>query len=86
MPPAQTGQNALSFLTMQSVITNSNMLMDVQPTNVINLAKKALSASKEAALLAERYSDLGDSVSTRFVSFDLSCFPVNFSSWVFFGC
>lgn len=54
---------------MQSITANTDKLMPVEATNVIDLAKKALSASKEAALLAEKCSDLDDVVSNRFVSF-----------------
>lgn len=56
-------------MTVQSITANTDKLMPVEATNVIDLAKKALSASKEAALLAEKCSDLDDVVSNRFVSF-----------------
>ncbi|XP_059428161.1 RNA polymerase sigma factor sigF, chloroplastic isoform X2 [Corylus avellana] len=52
-PSLQTGKDTSSSLTMQPVTTDMEKPMDVEACNVVALAKKALSASKEAALLAE---------------------------------
>lgn len=49
----QTGKNIHSSLSLQPVTTDLEKPMDVEPCNVVAIAKKALSASKEAALLAE---------------------------------
>ncbi|XP_059646852.1 RNA polymerase sigma factor sigF, chloroplastic [Cornus florida] len=51
LPSLQTGETPSS--TAQSVPSKTNKLMDVEPHNVVALAKKALSASKQAALLTE---------------------------------
>ncbi|XP_021622017.1 RNA polymerase sigma factor sigF, chloroplastic isoform X4 [Manihot esculenta] len=61
--PLQIAQSPSWSLTVQSITANTDKLMPVEATNVIDLAKKALSASKEAALLAEKCSDLDDVVS-----------------------
>jgi hypothetical protein len=52
-PSLQTGKDTSSSLTMQPVTTDMQKPVDVEPCNVVALAKKALSASKEVALLAE---------------------------------
>ncbi|XP_030927364.1 RNA polymerase sigma factor sigF, chloroplastic [Quercus lobata] len=52
-PSLQTGKNAHSSLSLQPVTTDLEKPMDVELCNVVAIAKKALSASKEAALLAE---------------------------------
>ncbi|KAF2312135.1 hypothetical protein GH714_028207 [Hevea brasiliensis] len=44
--PLQIAQSPSRSLTMQSVTANTDRLVAVEPTNVIDLAKKALSASK----------------------------------------
>ncbi|KAJ4704926.1 RNA polymerase sigma factor [Melia azedarach] len=53
LPPIQTGEDPSLSLTMQSITNNTKEFVDVEPFNAVALAKKALSASKEAALLAE---------------------------------
>lgn len=58
-PSLQIGQNTFSSLTLQSVTTDLENPMDVEPCNVVAIAKKALSASKEAALLAEDSKYIG---------------------------
>ncbi|XWS43574.1 hypothetical protein CRYUN_Cryun16bG0116000 [Craigia yunnanensis] len=51
--------------------------MDVEPINVVALAKKALSASKRAASLAEDLKlDLDDSLSNSLGSANSSTLPV----------
>ncbi|XP_050228962.1 RNA polymerase sigma factor sigF, chloroplastic [Mercurialis annua] len=72
LSPQQTGQSPSWSLTMQSVTTNKDEFMAVESTDVIDLAKKALSASKEAALLAQKCTVLDDTVSTSFGSVDSS--------------
>uniref|UniRef100_A0A2N9I5X4 RNA polymerase sigma-70 domain-containing protein n=1 Tax=Fagus sylvatica TaxID=28930 RepID=A0A2N9I5X4_FAGSY len=71
-PSLQIGQNTFSSLTLQSVTTDLENPMDVEPCNVVAIAKKALSASKEAALLAEDSKYIGvdfdDSLSSGFGS------------------
>ncbi|CAK7343128.1 unnamed protein product [Dovyalis caffra] len=67
----QKGQDPSLPLTMQSVTTSTDKLMDVEPTDVINLAKRALSASKDAALLADNSTDLDNSASTSSSNFSL---------------
>lgn len=52
-PSLQTAENTSLALTMQAVTTDTERLMDVKLHEVVNLAKKALSASKEAASLVE---------------------------------
>ena len=69
----QTGKNAHSSLSLQPVTTDLEKPMDVEPCNVVAIAKKALSASKEAALLAEDSiligADFDDSPSSGLVFF-----------------
>eukprot|EP00257_Ricinus_communis_P016624 XP_015574854.2 RNA polymerase sigma factor sigF, chloroplastic [Ricinus communis] len=76
MSSVQTGQSLSWSLTMQSITTNTDELMVVEPTNVIDLARKALSASKEAALLAQKCANLDDTVSTGLEPTDLSNFSL----------
>ena len=80
----QTGKNAHSSLSLQPVTTDLEKPMDVEPCNVVAIAKKALSASKEAALLAEDTklisADFDDSPSFGLVFFfQLSYFPIRYS-------
>ncbi|KAG6771873.1 hypothetical protein POTOM_023266 [Populus tomentosa] len=65
LPPSQKGQNPSMSLTTQSVTSSTDKLIDVEPTDVINLAKRALSASKHAAFLADNNTDLDNLASTR---------------------
>lgn len=53
LPSLQTGQNPSSSFARKSSKTNKEESMDVKPYEVLALAKKALSASKEAASLVE---------------------------------
>ncbi|KAL6277666.1 hypothetical protein ACE6H2_021267 [Prunus campanulata] len=55
----QTGAKPSTPLTLESLTTASNKHMDVEPCNVVALAKKALSASREAASLAEDSQSMG---------------------------
>ena len=81
----QIGQNTFSSLTLQSVTTDLENPMDVEPCNVVAIAKKALSASKEAALLAEDSKYIGvdfdDSLSSGLVLCQLSSFSIMYSSY-----
>lgn len=67
LPPGQAGVNH-SFSTMQSRTNNTE---EVELFNAVALAKKALSASTEAASLAENpklYGDESDDIiSTRYL-------------------
>ncbi|KAK9290197.1 hypothetical protein L1049_008363 [Liquidambar formosana] len=67
LPSLQNRENPSLALTVQSVTTDTEKLTDVKLHDVVALAKKALSASKEAALLAEDSksfeADLDESVS-----------------------
>ncbi|KAJ9184313.1 hypothetical protein P3X46_004048 [Hevea brasiliensis] len=76
IPPSQTAQIPSWSLTMQSVTANTDKLLAVEPFIVIDLAKKALSASKEAALLAEKCTNLDDVVSTSLRSTCSSNFSI----------
>ncbi|CAK9182600.1 unnamed protein product [Ilex paraguariensis] len=53
LPSLQTGGSPSLNSSSQSVPSKPNKLIDVEPHFVLALAQKALSASKEAALLAE---------------------------------
>ncbi|GAV75806.1 Sigma70_r3 domain-containing protein/Sigma70_r2 domain-containing protein/Sigma70_r4 domain-containing protein [Cephalotus follicularis] len=53
LSPSQTSEDPSSLLTTQSVVTDSQPLMDVEPSDAISLAERALSASKLAASLAQ---------------------------------
>lgn len=65
----ELGEIPPSSLNMQSVAADTEEIMDIEPSNVVALAKKALSASKRAASLAEDLKlDLDDSLSNRLVS------------------
>ncbi|GMJ02988.1 RNApolymerase sigma-subunit F, SIGMA FACTOR 6 [Hibiscus trionum] len=69
--------NPSSSLNMQSVAADTEELVNVEPSNVVALAKKALSASKQAASLAEDLKlDLDDSLSESLGSSNSSTFPV----------
>uniref|UniRef100_A0A6N2KWJ1 RNA polymerase sigma-70 domain-containing protein n=1 Tax=Salix viminalis TaxID=40686 RepID=A0A6N2KWJ1_SALVM len=71
LPPSLKGQNPSMSMTKQSVTTSTDKLNDVEPTDVINLAKRALSASKHAAFLADNFTDLDNLASTSSSSFSL---------------
>ena len=65
----ELGKIPSSSLNMQSVAADIEDIMDVEPSKVVALAKKALSASKRAASLAEDLKlDLDDSLYNRLVS------------------
>ncbi|KAJ6425444.1 hypothetical protein OIU84_026090 [Salix udensis] len=68
-PPLKQGQNISLSLTVQSVSTSTDKLMEVQPTDVINLAKRALSASKYVSLLIDKSTDLDHVASTSSSNF-----------------
>ncbi|XP_062167759.1 RNA polymerase sigma factor sigF, chloroplastic isoform X3 [Alnus glutinosa] len=59
LPSLQTGKDTSSSLTMQPVTTDMEKPVDGEPCSVVALAKKALSASKEAALVAEESELIG---------------------------
>lgn len=64
----ELGENSSSSLNMLSVAADTET-MTVEPSNIVALAKKALSASKQAASLAEGLElELDDSLSNRLVS------------------
>ncbi|KAK3226546.1 hypothetical protein Dsin_006408 [Dipteronia sinensis] len=77
LPPIQTGENPSLSLAKQSIINDSNDPMDIEPFYAVDLAKKALSASKEAASLVanakpEIYAaDLDDTFSASSSNFPL---------------
>ncbi|KAE8705972.1 Pentatricopeptide repeat-containing protein [Hibiscus syriacus] len=54
----ELGENPSSYSNMQTVAADTEEIMNVEPSNIVSLAKKALSASKQAAELAEDL-DLG---------------------------
>ncbi|KAJ8754178.1 hypothetical protein K2173_002077 [Erythroxylum novogranatense] len=60
----QTEQKLSLSLGLQSVANNTTKFNDVEPSNVIDIAKKALSASREAALFADTSANFDNSVST----------------------
>ncbi|KAK2974735.1 hypothetical protein RJ640_007162 [Escallonia rubra] len=53
VPSLQTDESPSLPLSMESVVHNKDKQTDVEPHDAVVLAKKALSASKEAAFLAE---------------------------------
>lgn len=57
LPSLQYGD--LTSFTMQSGFSKTKRLVDVESNDVVSLAKKALSASKQAALLADDLHLLG---------------------------
>ncbi|KAE8717234.1 putative Pentatricopeptide repeat superfamily protein [Hibiscus syriacus] len=58
-------------------LTDTEEIMNVEPSNIVALAKKALSASKQAAALAEYLKlDFDDSLSSSLESVDSSTLPV----------
>ncbi|KDP29141.1 hypothetical protein JCGZ_16530 [Jatropha curcas] len=71
----QTAESPSLSVTMQSLAKETDKLMVVQPTNVVDLAKKALSASKQAAELAEKLTNHDGKTSTSVESTS----PFNFS-------
>ncbi|XWS66861.1 hypothetical protein CRYUN_Cryun05aG0237300 [Craigia yunnanensis] len=73
----ELGENPSSSLNMQSVAADTEEIMNVEPSNVVALAKKALLASKQAASLAEDLKlDLDDSLSNSLGSANSSTLPV----------
>ncbi|XP_021289358.1 RNA polymerase sigma factor sigF, chloroplastic [Herrania umbratica] len=73
----ESEENPLSTSNMQFVATDTKEIMDVEPSNIVALAKKALSASKQAASLAEDLKlDLDDSLSNSLGSANSSTLPV----------
>lgn len=75
LPSLQRGKDITSSLTIQPVNTGIEKPMDVEPCKVLALAKKALSASKAAALLADDAklieTDFDDSLSLGLVNLPL---------------
>ncbi|TYH77231.1 hypothetical protein ES332_D04G138800v1 [Gossypium tomentosum] len=72
----ELGENPSSSLNMLSVAADTET-MTLEPSNVVALAKKALSASKKAASLAEGLElELDDSLSNSLGSVDSSTLPV----------
>ncbi|KAA8516564.1 hypothetical protein F0562_016930 [Nyssa sinensis] len=74
LPSVQAGETP--SLTMQSAQSQKKKPVDVEPGNVVALAKKALSASKQAALLTDSQvfgPDLDESItpSSSFANFTL---------------
>lgn len=67
----QTGKTMSSSLIMQPNTASTENPMDVEECDIVVLAKKALSASQEAALLAEDSkligSDFDESLSSGLV-------------------
>ncbi|KAK8708852.1 hypothetical protein V6N13_059888 [Hibiscus sabdariffa] len=49
----ELGENPSSYLNVQFVAADSEEIMNVEPSNIVDIAMKALSASKQAAALAE---------------------------------
>ncbi|OMO73608.1 RNA polymerase sigma-70 [Corchorus olitorius] len=73
----ESGEYPSSPLNIQSVAADTEEVVGVEPNNVIALAKKALSASKQAASLAENLNlDLDYSVSNSLGSANASTLPV----------
>ncbi|XVF55494.1 hypothetical protein PTKIN_Ptkin06aG0040200 [Pterospermum kingtungense] len=73
----ESGEIPPSSLNTQSVEADTEEIMDVEPSNIVALAKMALSASKRAASLAEDLkSDLDDSLSNSLGSANSSTLPV----------
>ncbi|GMI83692.1 RNApolymerase sigma-subunit F, SIGMA FACTOR 6 [Hibiscus trionum] len=73
----ESSKNPSSYSNMQSVVVNSEEIMNVEPSNIIDLVKKAFSASKQAAALAEDLKlDLDDSLSESLGSANSSTLPV----------
>ncbi|GMI96590.1 RNApolymerase sigma-subunit F, SIGMA FACTOR 6 [Hibiscus trionum] len=73
----ESGENPSSYLNTQSVAADSEEIMNVEPSNIVDLAKKALLASKQAAALAEDLElDLDDSLSESLGSANSSTLPV----------
>ncbi|KAK9920955.1 hypothetical protein M0R45_029490 [Rubus argutus] len=57
--PLQASENSSASLALESNTIASDEHMDFEPCDVLTLAKKALSASKEAALLADSSKSMG---------------------------
>lgn len=76
LPSSETGRYQLPSLTLESAVAHSEKLRNVEQCNVVSLARKALSASKQAAQLAEDLKfyqpNLDESLSSRFTSQSLS--------------
>ncbi|CAN6576598.1 unnamed protein product [Malus baccata var. baccata] len=56
----QTRVKSFAPLTMEPITTASSKHMDIKPSDAVALAKKALSASKEAVSFAEDSKSMGD--------------------------
>ncbi|RXH80748.1 hypothetical protein DVH24_004662 [Malus domestica] len=56
----QTRVKSSALLTMEPITTASSKHMDIKPSDAVALAKKALSASKEAVSFAEDSKSMGD--------------------------
>ncbi|KAK8496509.1 hypothetical protein V6N13_064207 [Hibiscus sabdariffa] len=73
----ELGENPSSYSNMQSVAADTEEIMNVEPSNIVALAQKALSASKQAAALAEDLKlDLDDSLSSSLGSANPYTLPV----------
>ncbi|GMI71227.1 RNApolymerase sigma-subunit F, SIGMA FACTOR 6 [Hibiscus trionum] len=73
----ELGENPSSYLNMQSVAADTEEIMNVEPSYIVALAEKALSASKQAAALAEDLKlDLDDSLSSSLGSANSYMLPV----------
>ncbi|KAK6231628.1 hypothetical protein SCA6_001701 [Theobroma cacao] len=73
----ESEENPSSTSNMQSVAADTKEIVDVEPSNIVALAKKALSASKQAASLSEDLKlDLDDSLSNSLGSANSCTLPV----------
>ncbi|XVF76414.1 hypothetical protein PTKIN_Ptkin13bG0264300 [Pterospermum kingtungense] len=73
----EAGEKPSSSSILQSVVADTEMIMNVEPRNAVAFAKKALLASKQAASLAEDLKlHLDDSLSNRLGSTNSSTLPV----------
>ncbi|XVF07873.1 hypothetical protein REPUB_Repub06bG0177100 [Reevesia pubescens] len=73
----ELGDNPSSSSNIQSVAADTEEIVNVEPSNVVALAKKALLASKQAAALAEDLKlDIEDSLSNNLGSANSSTLPV----------
>lgn len=74
----QTGVKLSAPLTVEPITTASSKHMDIKPSDAVALAKKALSASKEAVSFADGSKSMGDdfddSLSIGSVSYYLFAF------------
>lgn len=80
LPSSETGRYQLPSLTLESAVAHSEKLRNVEQCNVVSLARKALSASKQAAQLAEDLKfyqpDLDESLSSSLGSASSADCPV----------